>query len=504
MKRLAIAILLLAPQEAPPLRAAWGQVGTVDPALAITPQDVRVSEALFDGLGKAEAKVDGATVTFRLPDRKWSDGKPVTASDYRYAWLRCLRPSTGSPWAFRFRHIKGARAWHESEALGERLLQYDNEGAAGRAEIARAAREWGTKRHAPSLRELAAAEKDEGLKTSLAAAADSCAKRADLEPVSVGIDAIDARTLRVTLEAPRPGFPELAATTPFRPVPEHVVSARHDLWTHPTHLATCGAYVVEKWTRQDLVLKRIEAGEGIARISFVPSNLTGEVWPLYERGVVEWIEPSLVPPEKVEALAAAGEIRSVAGSSVVFLRMNPESKPGLRRAIALAVDRAPLVKKASPGSGETRSLAGSAEGPASDLVAALAALTVDFPDLKVPRVRLLVWKGSSGEEIARAVRVQLEESLALSVRFDLREGPAYHAAMASGEFDAALASFSPEAGDPGGALDLFPGGRESGEKKILDDALAIPLLREGDWFAAKKRVEAVPGMPLAAVKIKPN
>src|SRR5688572_26478775 len=39
VKRLAIAILLLAPQEGPPVRVAWGAVSTVDPALAIAPAD---------------------------------------------------------------------------------------------------------------------------------------------------------------------------------------------------------------------------------------------------------------------------------------------------------------------------------------------------------------------------------------------------------------------------------------------------------------------------------
>ena len=78
------------------------------------PQDVRVAEALFEGLDGATSKSDGAVITFSLPDLKWSDGRPVKASDYRFAWRRCLDPSTGSPWAFRFRHIKNALAWHES------------------------------------------------------------------------------------------------------------------------------------------------------------------------------------------------------------------------------------------------------------------------------------------------------------------------------------------------------------------------------------------------------
>jgi len=502
MKWIPLALLLLAPQEENTLRAAWGTVHTVDPALAVTPQEIRVVEALFDGLGGAASKVDGAVVTFTLPDRKWSDGRPVTASDYRYAWLRCLRPSTGSPWAFRFRHIKNARAWHEAEALGERLLLYESEGPAGRKEIARAVSSHGTKRHLRAVQAAIQIEKNEEQQGALVVATMLIKEKVDLDETAVGIKAVDARTLQVTLEAPHPGFPVLAATSPFRPVPEHVLAKRRDQWTHPDNLVTSGVFGVEKWNRQGLVLGRVVAGEGVGQISLVPSDLTGEVWPLFERGTVDWVDRALIPPEKVEALAAAGEIRAAAGPGVAFLRLKPDLKPGLRRAIALSIDRAPLAKKAGPGSEETRSLAGGAQGPARDLVAAMTALAVEFPDLKVPRLRLLAWKGTSSEEFARIVRDQLEESLALSVRIDLREGPAYQGALASADYDLALGSFAPEAGDPAGALDLFTDGRTMGEKSLLESALAVPLVREGEWFAAKARVVADPGTPVAKIGLK--
>ena len=502
MKWTTLALLLLLPQEETALRVAWGPVRVVDPALANAPQDLRVVEALFDGLGSAEAKADGAVVTFKLPARSWSDGKPVKASDYRYAWLRCLRPSTGSPWAFRFRHIKGARAWHDAEGLGERLILYDSQGSTGRADIAKAAREYGTKRHEAAITEAIAVEKDEALKEELKAAAALAKDRADLGESSVGIEAVDERTLKVTLESARPGFAELAATTPFRPVPEHVVAARHDQWTHPGNLATCGSYGLEKWTADAFVIARVRGSEGPARVSFSPANTAAEAWPLYDRGIVEWMSPGLVPPEKLEALAASGDVRAAPGPAVTFLKLGSGVKPGLRRAVALAVDRAPLVKKSGPGTEEVRSLAGGGEAPARDPVAALTALTVEFPDLKVPRLRLLTWKGSGMEELARELRTQLEEGLALSIRIDLREGPAYHAALAAGEFDLALASFAPEAGDPAGVLDLFADGRAGGEKKILDEGLAVPLLREGEWLVAKPHVQVKPGMALSKVVIK--
>jgi ABC-type oligopeptide transport system substrate-binding subunit len=501
MRWFVLGLLVLAPQDETTLRVAWGTIRTVDPALAVSSQDVRVAEALFEGLAAAEAKVEGAVVTFKLPDRKWTDGRPVKASDYRFAWLRCLDPSTGSPWAFRFRHIKNARAWHEAQQLSARILLYENGSLAERADTVETTSRIGTRRHAAAFDVSAAGEKDEKLQAKMREAIREAAQREDLTEDSVGVAAAEARTLRVTLEAARAGFPELAATAPFRPVPEHVVTARRDQWTHPDHLVTCGAFVVEKWTRQGLVLGE-GTGPGVKRVSFVTADLTGEVWPIYERGLIDWIDRSLVPAEKVDALVAAGEIRGAPGAAVSFLRLNAAAKPGLRRAMALAIDRAPLVKKAGPGSAETRSLAGGGEGPARDLAAAMTALTTDYPDLKTPRLRLLVWRDPAAEDLARAVRDQFEAALAISMRIDPREGPPYQAALASGDYDLALFSFAPEAGDPAGILDLFPDGRTAGEKSLLDSALAIPLLREGEWFAAKPRVQAKPGTPLGKVGLK--
>ncbi|HTF58070.1 MAG TPA: ABC transporter substrate-binding protein [Planctomycetota bacterium] len=500
MKRIALVLLILAPQEAEPLRIVWPSVRTVDPALASDPSEVRLAEALFDGL--SEAKVEGAVVTFALPDRKWSDGRPVTAGDYRFAWLRCLQPSTGSPWAFRFRHIRNARAFHDAARLADRLLLYESEGPSGRAEIARLAKESGSKRHARGLKEAAGQEKDGALKAALEEALGAAEKREDLGDASVGIEAVDARTLRVTLEAPRPGFPELAATTPFLPVPEHVVRERREKWTHSQNLVTCGAYRLERWVRDEIVLVRAGAGEGPGRISIRLRDRITEGWALYERGEVDWIDASLVPPEKVESLVAAGEIRTAPGPAVMFLRFSASVKPGLRRAVALAIDRDALAKKAGPGAAESRTLTGAAEAPARDLAAALTALAAEFPDLKPPRIRLLTWKGGVAETAGRALREQLEEALALAVRLDLREGVAYVEGMTAGDYDLAIVAFAPEAGDPSGALDLLPEGRALGEKKVLEAGLAVPLLREGPWFAAKPRVQAKPGTPLSRVGLK--
>ena len=39
------------------------------------------------------------TYTFRLRSARWSDGQPVTAGDFVYAWQRLANPATGSRYA---------------------------------------------------------------------------------------------------------------------------------------------------------------------------------------------------------------------------------------------------------------------------------------------------------------------------------------------------------------------------------------------------------------------
>ena len=51
-------------------------------------------------LAEAEPEVseDGLTYTFKLRDANWSDGTPITAQDFEFAWKRALDPEVGSPY----------------------------------------------------------------------------------------------------------------------------------------------------------------------------------------------------------------------------------------------------------------------------------------------------------------------------------------------------------------------------------------------------------------------
>jgi len=67
-------------------------------------------------LAKSYTTSDGGRVwTFNLVhNAKWSNGAPVTAQDFYYAWMRLLSPSdsTGATWASVVNYVKNAAAYH--------------------------------------------------------------------------------------------------------------------------------------------------------------------------------------------------------------------------------------------------------------------------------------------------------------------------------------------------------------------------------------------------------
>jgi len=67
-----------------------------------------------------DIRADGATFWIR-EDARWSDGKPVTAHDFRFAWRTALEPATASQYAFILFPVKNAEAINTGEKSGDTL-----------------------------------------------------------------------------------------------------------------------------------------------------------------------------------------------------------------------------------------------------------------------------------------------------------------------------------------------------------------------------------------------
>ena len=198
----------------------------LDPQVAEDAASVAVVSALFEGLtrldekGKAVAAAaewtvseDGLTYTFRLRPSKWSNGDPVTADDFVFGMQRTVSPATGSGLASRLSGIQGAAAVMAGE----------------------------------------------------------------LPPEELGVRAVDASTLAVTLTEPDESFPEKVAGTPFFPCHRRFfeeTGGRYGLETK--YLVTNGPFTLSNWSHGESL--RLTKAEGY--------HDQGDVYPAVVRYII--------------------------------------------------------------------------------------------------------------------------------------------------------------------------------------------------------------------------
>jgi oligopeptide transport system substrate-binding protein len=165
------------------LRVSWPALSSLDPAMGGDIASIAVIDQLFSGLVERTPEMDivpdvarswevsegGRKYVFQLRDDvRWSDGTPVTARDFEYAWKRVLDPGTGSPSANLLYDVKEARAFHQGHIS---------------------------------------------------------------DPDQVGVRTLDEVTLLVELEGPTGYFPHLLAFSATYPVPRHAVEIHGEAWT---------------------------------------------------------------------------------------------------------------------------------------------------------------------------------------------------------------------------------------------------------------------------------
>ena len=149
--------------------------------------DSRVNLMEYD-YGQAESyevSEDGLTYTFTLRDGiTWSDGQPVTAADFEYSWKRITDPATAADYGYILAGIvENAAAIQAGEA----------------------------------------------------------------EPDTLGVTAIDDKTLEVKLEDPCPYFIGLCAFGALMPIREDIIETYGSEWTNPGNMVSNGAYVLTDW-----------------------------------------------------------------------------------------------------------------------------------------------------------------------------------------------------------------------------------------------------------------
>lgn len=103
---------------------------TFDPAQAQDSQANTVLKLMYEGLTRQDESgqvipaaaeswdIDGTKYTFHLrKDAKWSNGDPVTANDFVFAWERVLSPNTNpaAPYAYQLFYLKNAEDYYNKK-----------------------------------------------------------------------------------------------------------------------------------------------------------------------------------------------------------------------------------------------------------------------------------------------------------------------------------------------------------------------------------------------------
>lgn len=301
----------------PTLRLTVGPgVKTLDPASATDPAEGSLLTALFDPLvrldqsGEAvpglasswDVSDDGRVVTFHLqPTGVWTNGDPVTATDFEYAWKRAAAPRFSRQNAPLFLDIAGAAAYNRCDAKAEDCA---------------------------ALRER------------------------------IGVVALDDVTLEVTLKHPMPWFPQRVAHWAFLPVHEPTIAEHKRRWSLPENIVSNGQFELLAWNRgSSVTLERWDGwrDSGSVELAVIEGSLTSDPAAAlvdFQDGRADACLPmQCIPPRTERELAAAPEFAAYPAPVTTYLAIGTGAIEDVRvrRAIAIGLDRRAIVAQTAPG-----------------------------------------------------------------------------------------------------------------------------------------------------------
>lgn len=238
---------------------------------------------------------DGLTWTFKLrEDAKWSNGDPVTAHDFVYAWQRAVNPDTGSEYGPYMMGgvIKNATAVNKGEAKVEEL----------------------------------------------------------------GVKAEDDYTLVVELENPTPYFESLTTFGTFLPLNKKFVEEQGDKYATSTEtLLFNGPFTLNKWksTSDKWELVKNENywdkdSVKLEKITFVVVKDPQAGVDLYEKGEVD---RAGLTSDLVDVYSTHEDFTTIPDTSVFYLKLNqvrkgektPLANVNIRKAISMSFDKQAAV-----------------------------------------------------------------------------------------------------------------------------------------------------------------
>ncbi len=279
---------------------------SLDPRKATDVTSISIIKMCFEGLMRLgenstpecalassyQVSPDGLVYTFYLRDARWSDGRPITAHDFKESWKTILSPGFPSEFAYELYCLKNARLIKEGAVSIDQL----------------------------------------------------------------GVRAINPKTLSITLEHPYPHFLMMLTSHAFLAVPSHVQEKFPQWAESPDHYVGSGPFKLKRWQHYyqivleknphywDAPVVKLDTIE----LPIIDSETTGLA--LFDRNELDWVGSplSLLPTDALATLRQTENVHLLPISGVYYFIFNTKEFPfhnvKIRRAFALALDRASLIK----------------------------------------------------------------------------------------------------------------------------------------------------------------
>jgi len=367
-----------------------------------------------------ETSEDGITWTFHLRDGVvWSNGDPVTAQDFEFAWKRALAPETAADYAYQLYYIKNGETYNAGECAAE----------------------------------------------------------------EVGVKAIDDKTLEVQLEAAAPYFLSLTAFPTLMPVPKAVVEANESWWAEADTLIANGPFKMTVWehnSKIEFVPNEDYWDKDALKLDKLVYYMVEEAsteLTMFETGEVDYGDNPPLP--EIDRLKEEGILKTTTLLGTYYYIFNCEKPPlddvKVRKALTLAIDRKNICENVTKG-GQVPALAfvpyeipdwkdgsdfreeGGDYYEDADLEQAKKLLEeAGYPDGQgFPEIEILYNTSEGHKAIAEAIAEMWKQNLGIkNVSLTNQEWKVYLATRDEGTFQIARAGWIGDYLDPMTFLDMW-------------------------------------------------
>jgi oligopeptide transport system substrate-binding protein len=434
----------------------------LDPHLTTSQQNFNIVMAFFEGLAQYDAKTsqpvpavaerwevsaDNLTWTFHLRSTaRWSNGEPVTANDFVYAFRRILMPGLAAEYANMLYVLKNATAFNKGQTR---------------------------------------------------------------DPAEVGVRAVDAHTLVLTLDHPVPYLPTMVCHSAWYPIPAATiekfgkVDQRGSPWTRPGNLVGNGYFTLTEWKPNQYIRGTKSTtywdrdNVKLNEVNFYPIESADAEERSFRSGQLH--VTASIPTSKIsvyEKQKSPSFHPTVLLATYVFrfnVNVPPLNDARVRRALAMAIDRESIVRDVVRG-GQVP--AGNFCPPNVAGFTAQAKLETDIPGAKkllaeagfpdgrgFPKLDLLFNTNEGHRQIAEALQQMWRNNLGIDIGLYNQEAKVWTDSMRTLNYQIARFAWVGDYLDPSTFLDIMTsdnGNNQTGWKSAEYDRLIGAARTSGD------------------------